>query len=59
MTQSRGRGLAEIRQAGANDEVCQPVIRDTAPRSGKENLLMQHHFHPTVLREYDIRGIIG
>jgi len=20
---------------------------------------MQHHFHPTVLREYDIRGIIG
>jgi phosphomannomutase len=21
--------------------------------------IMQHHFHPTVLREYDIRGIIG
>ncbi|MFN7158667.1 MAG: phosphomannomutase, partial [Erythrobacter cryptus] len=20
---------------------------------------MSHHFHPTVLREYDIRGIIG
>ena len=27
---------------------------------GKETIaIMQHHFHPTVLREYDIRGIIG
>ena len=20
---------------------------------------MQHHFHPTILRAYDIRGIVG
>jgi phosphomannomutase len=30
------------------------------PDKGKgEARVMQHHFHPTVLREYDIRGIIG
>jgi len=32
----------------------------TARPSGKETLsAMQHQFHPTVLREYDIRGVIG
>ena len=23
------------------------------------NVIMQHHFHPTILRAYDIRGIVG